>query len=87
MDGKVRPVGELVRPLPSLAASRKRAKSAARPAPTRPAALPVVPLAAGGGGVIVIVIVIVLGAGWLGLRRRRRPATADPSGPPQRPPA
>jgi D-alanyl-D-alanine carboxypeptidase (penicillin-binding protein 5/6) len=77
MDGKVRPVGELVRPLPSLAASRKRAKSAARPAaarpvPARPAALPVVPLAVGAD----VLMVIVLGAGWLG-RRRRRPADLD----------
>jgi serine-type D-Ala-D-Ala carboxypeptidase (penicillin-binding protein 5/6) len=73
MDGRVRPVGELVRPLPALTARRVRpARPTARPAPASSAALPALPLATGAGAVIVI----VLGVGWLG-RRRRRSATAD----------
>jgi D-alanyl-D-alanine carboxypeptidase (penicillin-binding protein 5/6) len=91
MDGKVRPVGELVRPLPALTASRKPARSA----PASPAALPAVPLAAGAG----VIIAIVLGVGWLGRRRRRSAAldrrppvdvnrytAADPADPDQHPP-
>ncbi len=98
MDGKVRPVGELVRPLPALTAKRvKPAESTARPAPAgaatgaggapaRAAARPAVSLAAAslaaGAGVI---IVIVLSAGWLG--RRRRPADPGhrPADPGHRP--
>ncbi len=95
MDGKVRPVGELVRPLPALTASRKKLSSpAARPALPRRAALPgraalssraaltAIPLAAGAGAIIVI----VFGAGWL-TRRRRRSATADTIVRNQHPPA
>jgi D-alanyl-D-alanine carboxypeptidase (penicillin-binding protein 5/6) len=95
MDGKVRPVGELVRPLPALTASRKPARPPVRAAPASPAALPAVPLAAGAG----FIIAIVLGVGWLGRRRRRSAAldrrppvdvnrytAADPADPDQRPP-
>ena len=76
MDGKVRPVGELVRPLPVLTASRRKpARPPARPAPARPATLRAVPVAVvpvGAG----VVIGIVLSAGWLRWRRRR-PATLN----------
>jgi serine-type D-Ala-D-Ala carboxypeptidase (penicillin-binding protein 5/6) len=88
MDGKVRPVGEMVGPLPAVRADRVTAvKPAARPAPPRPApsrptAPPVVPLAVSGG----VIAAIALGASWLGLRRRR-PAATDPADPPQVPPA
>jgi serine-type D-Ala-D-Ala carboxypeptidase (penicillin-binding protein 5/6) len=72
MDGKVRPVGELVRPLPALTAKRvKPSRPAAGPARASSAAFPALPLATGAGAVIVL----VLATGWLG-RRRRRSATA-----------
>lgn len=70
MDGKVRPVGELVRPLPTLTA--RHAKLAARPASPGSARLPVIPLAAGVGAIILV----LLGAGWLGRRRRRSAVSA-----------
>jgi len=74
MDGKVRPVGELVRPLPALTVKRAKragpARSAAGPA-SASSAVPALPLATGAAAVIVI----VLSVGWLG-RRRRRSATA-----------
>jgi D-alanyl-D-alanine carboxypeptidase (penicillin-binding protein 5/6) len=89
MDGKVRPVGELVRPLPALTASRKKLSSPAagtalprRAALPSRAALPAIQLAAGAGAVIVL----AFGAGWL-TRRRRRSATADPIVRDQHPPA
>src|SRR5262249_40686267 len=80
MDGKVRPVGELVRPRPALRAGR--ANPAARPAPPGSAKLPVVPLATGAGAIVLV----LLGVGWLGLRRRRA-AAAHASAPAQSPPA
>src|SRR5258708_16709872 len=67
MDGKVRPVGQLVRPLP-----------AARPAGSGSANFPAVPLATGAGALILV----VLGAGWIGLRRRRSAAPASGPPPP-----
>jgi hypothetical protein len=79
MDGRVRPVGELVRPLPALTAShRKPGRPAPRGAAASPVALPAVPLAAGAG----VIIIVVLSAGWLGRRRRfadpgRRHADAE----------
>jgi serine-type D-Ala-D-Ala carboxypeptidase (penicillin-binding protein 5/6) len=83
MDGKVRPAGELVRPLPALTAGR--AKPGTRPAPAGSAKLPVVPLATGAGAIILV----LLGAGWLGRRRRRAavsasaPAAPSSQDPPQ----
>ena len=76
MDGKVRPAGELVRPLPALTATRT--KPAAGAAPAGAAKLPVVPLAAGAGAIILA----LLGAGWLGLRRRRSAVRAAASAAP-----
>jgi D-alanyl-D-alanine carboxypeptidase (penicillin-binding protein 5/6) len=75
MDGKVRPVGELVRPLPAtLTGSHKKlTRPAARPAGSGSANFPAVPLATGAGALILV----VLGAGWLGLRRRRSAAAAS----------
>jgi hypothetical protein len=79
----VRPVGELVRPLPALTAGR--AKPATRPATPGSAKLPVVPLATGAGAIILV----LLGAGWLGRRRRRAavsaaaPAAPSSQDPPQ----
>ena len=80
MDGKVRPVGKLVRPLSTLTAMRgQAATSAGRRAPAdaaaRPVAdsgsgLPALPLAVGA----VLIVLIVLAAGWFGRRRRRRSA-------------
>jgi serine-type D-Ala-D-Ala carboxypeptidase (penicillin-binding protein 5/6) len=70
MDGKVRPVGELVPPLPAVTASQKKL---ARPTRPGPAKLPVVPLTAGAGAIIIV----ALGVGWLTLRRRRSAATAS----------
>ena len=86
MDGKVRPVGELVRPRPALAAGRRGRRSrpaepAAR-AQAVPAALPAAWLAGGGG----VIIVIVLTVGWLG-RRGRRSGPAAPGRPRAGPPA
>jgi D-alanyl-D-alanine carboxypeptidase (penicillin-binding protein 5/6) len=79
MDGKVRPVGELVRPLPTtLTASQSGLTRPARPGPAQ---VPVVPLATGGGAIIIV----LLGVGWLGLRRRRS-AAAHASPPPENPP-
>jgi len=72
MDGKVRPAGELVRPLPA------RTKSAARAASASAAKLPVVPLATGAGAIILV----LLGAGWFGLRRRRSAVRAAASAAP-----
>jgi serine-type D-Ala-D-Ala carboxypeptidase (penicillin-binding protein 5/6) len=81
MDGKVRPVGELVRPLPTLTASRRPARPAARHAQPGTAKLPAVPLATGAGALILT----VLGVGWFGRRRRRSaaaaPAPAAPASP------
>jgi D-alanyl-D-alanine carboxypeptidase (penicillin-binding protein 5/6) len=79
MDGKVRPVGELVPPLPAVTASQEKL---AQPAASRPgsATLLVVALATGVGAIILV----LLGAGWLGRRRRRSAvsaaAPAAPSG-------
>jgi serine-type D-Ala-D-Ala carboxypeptidase (penicillin-binding protein 5/6) len=70
MDGKVRPVGGLVRPLPALTA--ERTKAVAQPG-SGSAKLPVVPLATGAGALILV----VLSAGWLVLRRRRSAAAAS----------
>jgi D-alanyl-D-alanine carboxypeptidase (penicillin-binding protein 5/6) len=79
MDGKVRPVGQLVPPLPALTVSRSRpAKPAARVAPASAAGLPAVPLAAGSG----VIMVLVLSIGWLSRRRRRSAAGLS-----QQPPA
>jgi len=79
MDGKVRPVGELVRPLPAFTARRTGpAKPATRPAPPGAAKLPVIPLATGGGAIILV----LLGAGWLGLKRRRSAVRAAASAAP-----
>jgi D-alanyl-D-alanine carboxypeptidase (penicillin-binding protein 5/6) len=75
MDGKVRPVGELVRPLPALTAKRARpARPAAGPA-SASSAVPALPLATGAAAVIVI----VLSVGWLGRRRRRSATAAAPA--------
>jgi serine-type D-Ala-D-Ala carboxypeptidase (penicillin-binding protein 5/6) len=85
MDGKVRPVGQLVPPLPAVTASRvsqahpkQRAaarKVAAGPAASGPA-LPAVPLAAGSALAAIAV------AGTALYTRRRRPAAPVPgSGP------
>ena len=50
----------------------------ARSAPSGSAKLPVVPLAAGAGAIVLV----LLGAGWLGLRRRRSAVSAAaPSAP------
>lgn len=101
MEGKVRPVGKLVRPLPALTASRKKLSRPAAPAalPNR-AALPsraglpsraarpssaALPAIPLAAGAGAI-IVIVFSAGWL-TRRRRRSATADPIVRDQHPPA
>jgi serine-type D-Ala-D-Ala carboxypeptidase (penicillin-binding protein 5/6) len=86
MDGKVRPVGELVRPLPTLTAKRIRPARAAARSAAGGSGLPALPLATGAGAVIVI----VLGVGWFGRRRRRAasatsafaaPASGDHNGP------
>jgi len=78
MDGKVRPVGQLVRPLPATL-------TASQPARPGPAKVPVVPLATGGGAIILV----LLGAGWLGRRRRRAVRAAASAAPASqdRPPA
>jgi serine-type D-Ala-D-Ala carboxypeptidase (penicillin-binding protein 5/6) len=79
MNGKVRPVGELVPPLPAVAASHRKAhpsakpsaKPAARSAPASSGGLPasLVALTAG------LVAAALTSAGWLAwLRRRRRSA-------------
>jgi hypothetical protein len=80
MDGKVRPVGQLVRPLSAnLTASQNGlTRPASQPARPSSATLPVVPLATGGGAVILV----LLGAGWLGLKRRRSAVRAAASAVP-----
>jgi len=85
MDGKVRPVGELVPPLP-VATSHARSRDAERHraearqavvkrSQTSSAALPAVPLAVGGG----LAAFAVIGVGLLGRQRRR---SADLGGRP-----
>jgi len=79
MDGKVRPVGTLVHPLPAATAGRRHRLTPRPPAVPRPAAVlvPSIPLAAGLGtlalAVLAGVAVVVVS------RRRRRPE--DPPGP------
>jgi D-alanyl-D-alanine carboxypeptidase (penicillin-binding protein 5/6) len=70
MDGKVRPAGELVRPLTALAANRTKPSG---PVASGSATLPAVSLATGLGALILV----GLGAGWLARRRRRSAATAS----------
>ena len=80
MDGKVRPVGQLVRPLSAnLTASQNGlTRPASQPARSSSGTLPVVPLATGGGAIILV----LLGAGWLGLKRRRSAVRAAASAAP-----
>jgi serine-type D-Ala-D-Ala carboxypeptidase (penicillin-binding protein 5/6) len=89
MDGKVRPVGQLVRPLSAVTASRVTrhasgqhagAKTAAGPA-VAGSSLPAVPLATASG----LALIAGLGSALL-LRQRRRPAAAG-RGASRRPPA
>jgi D-alanyl-D-alanine carboxypeptidase (penicillin-binding protein 5/6) len=77
MDGKVRPVGELVSPLPAVTTSHLARHPSARRADTRKtaagaavasSALPMVPLAAAG------CLAFATGLGGAVLMRRRRPA-------------
>jgi serine-type D-Ala-D-Ala carboxypeptidase (penicillin-binding protein 5/6) len=80
MDGKVRPVGQLVPPLPAVTTSRLKQlhaaakKTAAMPAPSGPA-LPAVPLTVGGG----LAAIAVLGTALFTRRRRRPAAPAAPA--------
>jgi D-alanyl-D-alanine carboxypeptidase (penicillin-binding protein 5/6) len=83
MDRKVRPVGELVPPLPTAGAGHPRHHAAAADASRRnranssPSAVPIVPLAATGGGLVAVGLAAV---GWLAWRRRgpfRRRNTAS----------
>ncbi|HTZ24193.1 MAG TPA: D-alanyl-D-alanine carboxypeptidase [Streptosporangiaceae bacterium] len=89
MDGKVRPVGELVSPLPAVTTSRvahhpagQRAGTPATAAADAPASpgLPAGPLAA----TCSLALIAGLGGAWL-LRQRRSPA-ASTRGAPLRPP-
>jgi len=70
MDGKVRPVGELVPPLPVVTVSHRQpdasAKPAARPASAGSAAVPAVPVA-----VSAVLVAAMVGVSWLTWRRRR----------------
>ena len=83
MDGKVRPVGELVPPLPAVTVSRARPRATARPAAARPAAGPAVthpasqavPLAAGAA----VLAAVAVGLGRLTRRRRRAASPGQPS--------
>jgi serine-type D-Ala-D-Ala carboxypeptidase (penicillin-binding protein 5/6) len=76
MDGKVRPVGTLVPPLPAAPAGHPRPRhvttAARRHALAGPASsgAPTVPLAAGGSGLVLAGLAV---AGWFGWRRRRSP--------------
>jgi serine-type D-Ala-D-Ala carboxypeptidase (penicillin-binding protein 5/6) len=82
MDGKVRPVGQLVSPLASVTASRSGQERQGHRAAAGPAApssaLPAFPLAMGGVAAIAVIGVTLLA------RRRRyaAPAHAPSSGPP-----
>jgi serine-type D-Ala-D-Ala carboxypeptidase (penicillin-binding protein 5/6) len=75
MDGKVRPVGELVPPLPAVTASHQRADASAKPAirtaPASQATVPAVSVAAG-----AVLATVLVGIGWRS-RQRRRPARLD----------
>jgi serine-type D-Ala-D-Ala carboxypeptidase (penicillin-binding protein 5/6) len=89
MDGKVRPVGELVSPLPAVTTSRvarhPAGRRAGRPTATEAPAgsgLPAGPLAATCG----LALIAGLGGAWL-LRQRRRPAAATHGTPRRSPPA
>jgi serine-type D-Ala-D-Ala carboxypeptidase (penicillin-binding protein 5/6) len=91
MDGKVRPVGDLVSPLPAVTTSRvarhpagKRAGTPATVAADTPASsgLPAGPLAA----TCSLALIAGLGGAWL-LRQRRSPAASPHSTPLRSPPA
>ncbi len=83
MDGKVRPVGTLVPPVPVAAGSRHARHAAARSASERPvaetgaSAVPMVPVAAAAG----LAAAGLVGVGWLGWRWRRRPAGPNRQSP------
>jgi hypothetical protein len=91
MDGKVRPVGELVSPLPAVTTSRvarhpagQRAGTPATTAADAPASsgLPAGPLAA----TCSLALIAGLGGAWL-LRQRRSPAASARGAPLRSPPA
>jgi serine-type D-Ala-D-Ala carboxypeptidase (penicillin-binding protein 5/6) len=91
MDGKVRPVGELVSPLPAVTTSHvarhpagKRAGTSAATAADAPASsgLPAGPLVA----TCALALIAGLGGAWL-LRQRRSPATSARGAPLRSPPA
>jgi serine-type D-Ala-D-Ala carboxypeptidase (penicillin-binding protein 5/6) len=82
MDGKVRPVGHLVSPLPVVTAHHRAASPAPAPS-THPLAqppgrrLPAVPVAVGVGALLLAVL-----AGWAIMRVRRSGRAGIPPGPP-----
>jgi serine-type D-Ala-D-Ala carboxypeptidase (penicillin-binding protein 5/6) len=89
MDGKVRPVGELVSPLPAVTTSRvarhpRGQRAGTRTATAAPASsgLPAGPLAATCG----LALIAGLGGAWL-LRQRRGPAASARAAPLRSPPA
>jgi D-alanyl-D-alanine carboxypeptidase (penicillin-binding protein 5/6) len=91
MDGKVRPVGELVSPLPAVTTSHLARHPSARRAATRKtaaggasagSALPAGPLAVA----CSLALIIGLGGAFL-LRQRRHSPVSTPGAPPRPPPA